>query len=118
LRLVLDFELEFPDFLFAHLDIQTLDFYLFGDGIILAVVLYLVELAFIFLYRRLRILNHVSAIDDGVLQLVQFAPDFLYTRFQPSDIVFQVTYLDRQFTTHLPDFIDLGMDGLQLPKRP
>src|SRR5690606_4000861 len=117
-RLIFDFKLKFPDFLLAHLDIQPLYFYLFGDGVVLAVIFYLIELAFVFLYRRLRILYHVAAVNNGIFLFIQFTPDFLYTGLQPSDIVFQVAYFHRQFATYLPDFIDFGMDGLQQPKRP
>src|SRR5690606_34341606 len=55
---------------FTYLNFQTLNFYLFRDGVVFAIVFYLIKLSFIFLYSRLSVFNHVFTLNDRIFQII------------------------------------------------
>ena len=86
---------------------------LLGNGIELAVVAHVVLLLLVIADENLGLVDLALALLGERVQLLDFGIDVVDPGFQAGHLVFEILNLERQFTFHLVDFVDLAVDLLQ-----
>jgi len=108
---VLDLGRPFGDALLREFDLEALEFDFLGEVVVLAVVLDVVELLLIFLDALFSLLD-LSLLGSYSLHLALVVLfEVLETRLHTFDLIFEVLYLEGEFTTEGLDMVDLG-EGL------
>ena len=104
--------------LFSQLDFQFLVFDFLGEGIELPVVADVFLLVGVFLDQAFGIFDHVLFGGDLVVDGLHVGLELVYPGFQTLNFIFEVFHFERELPAHVPDFVNPGIDQLQVVQGP